>query len=42
MANDQDHVELGRACDEARQTLDPGLKGKRLGELTKSALDAVS
>ena len=41
MANDQDYVELGRACGDVCQALDRGLKGRQLDELTQSILTAI-
>ena len=41
MANDQDFVDLGRACGDVCQVLDRRLKGKRLDELSQSMLDAI-
>ena len=41
MANDQDYVELGRACAGVCQTLYRRLKGKQLDALNQSVLDAI-
>ena len=41
MANDQDYVDLGRACGEICQALDRGLKGTRLDALSQSVLGAI-
>ena len=41
MTNDQDYVDLGRACGDVCQVLDRGLKGKQADELTESVLDAI-
>lgn len=41
MANDQDYIELGRACADVCNALYRRLKGKRLDELTQSVLDAI-
>ena len=41
MANDQEYVDLGRACGDVCQVLDRRLKGKRSDELTQSILDAI-
>ena len=41
MANDQDFVDLGRACGDVCQVLDRRLEGKRLDELSHSILDAI-
>jgi hypothetical protein len=42
MVNEDDYVDLGLACNTVCNSLDRGLKGKRLGELSGSVLDAVS
>ena len=41
MVNDQDYIELGRACADVCNALYRRLKGKRLDELTQSVLDAI-
>jgi hypothetical protein len=41
MANDQDYVELGRACGDVCQVLYRRLKGRQLDGLTQSVLDAI-
>ena len=41
MANDQDYIELALACAEVCQTLDRGLDGRRLDELSRSVLGAI-
>jgi hypothetical protein len=41
MANDQDYVELGRACAEVCQALYQRLKGRRPDELDQSVLEAI-
>ena len=41
MANDQDFVDLGRACGEVCEVLYKNLKGRQLDQLNKSALDAI-
>ena len=41
MANDQDYVDLGRACGDVCRVLDRRLKGKRLDGLNQSILDAI-
>jgi hypothetical protein len=41
MANDQDYVDLGRACGDVCQVLHRRLKGKRLDGLNQSILDAI-
>ena len=42
MINEDDYVDLGLACSTICTALDRGLKGKRLGELSGSVLDAIS
>ena len=42
MINEEDYVDLGLACNSVCTALDRGLKGKRLGELGGSVLDAIS
>ena len=41
MANDQDYVDLGRACGDICQVLYRRLKGRRVDGLTQSVLDAI-
>ena len=41
MANQVDYVELGMACAEVCTTLDRGLNGKRLDDLSNSVLEAI-
>jgi hypothetical protein len=41
MANDQDFVDLGRACGDVCQVLYRRLKGRRLDGLNRSFLDAI-
>jgi hypothetical protein len=41
MANDQDYVNLGRACGDVCQVLYRRLEGKRLDELNQSIFDAI-
>ena len=41
MANDQDFIDLGRVCADVCQKLYRKLKGRRLGELEQSVLDAI-
>jgi hypothetical protein len=41
MANDQDYVDLGRACGDVCQVLYRKLKGRQLGQLNQSVLDAI-
>jgi hypothetical protein len=41
MANDQDYVELGRACGDVCQILYRRLKGRRLDGLSQAVLDAI-
>ena len=41
VANDQDYVDLGRACGEVCQALDRGVDGRRLDELSRSVLGAI-
>ena len=42
MANNQDFVDLGRACGDVCQVLDRRLQGKHLDELNQSIFDAIS
>jgi hypothetical protein len=41
MANDQDYVDLGRACGDVCQVLYRRLKGRRPDELGQSIFDAI-
>ena len=41
MANDQDFVDLGKACGDVCQVLYRKLKGRQLDQLNKSVLDAI-
>jgi hypothetical protein len=41
MANNEDYVELGRACADVCQALYQRLKGRRSDELNQSVLDAI-
>jgi hypothetical protein len=41
MANDQDFVDLGRACGDVCQALYRRLKGRGPDELNQSVLDAI-
>ena len=41
MANDQDYIELGRACGDVCQVLHRKLKGRLVDELNQSVLDAI-
>ena len=41
MANDQDFVDLGKACGDVCQVLYKKLEGRRLDQLNKSVLDAI-
>ena len=41
MANKQDFVDFGLACGNVFKALDRGLKGRRLGELSPSVLEAI-
>ena len=41
MANDQDFVDLGRACGDVCQVLDRRLKGKQPDGLNQSIFDAI-
>ena len=41
MANDQDYVDLGRACGDVCQVLYRRLEGKRVDRLNQSILDAI-
>ena len=42
MANNQDFVDLGKACGDVCQVLDRRLKGKRADRLNQSILDAIA
>ena len=42
MINEEDYVDLGLACNAICTTLDRGLKGKRLSELSHSLVDAIN
>jgi hypothetical protein len=41
MANDQEYVDLGRACGDVCQALYWKLKGRQLGQLNQFVLDAI-
>ena len=41
MANDQDYVDLGKACGDVCQVLYRKLKGKQLDQLNQSVLDSI-
>lgn len=41
MANETDYVELGLACANVCTTLDRGLRGKSLSELSGSVCEAI-
>ena len=41
MTNDQDYLELGRACGDVCQILHRKLKGRLVDELNRSVLDAI-
>ena len=41
MANDQEYVELGRACGDVCQILYRKLRGRQADELNRSLLDAI-
>ena len=41
MANDEDYIELGRACADVCQALYQRLKGRRLDELNQPVLRAI-
>ena len=41
MANQRDCVDLGISCADVCKTLDRGLKGRRLDELSESLLEAI-
>jgi hypothetical protein len=41
MTNDQDYVELGRACGDVCQVLYRKLEGKQLDQINQSVLDAI-
>ena len=42
MANDQDFINLGRACANVCQALCQRLKGRQLDELNQFVLDAIA
>ena len=41
MANRTDYVELGLACAEVCKTLDRGMNGRRMDELSQSVSEAI-
>ena len=41
MANDQDYVDLGRACGDVFQVLNRKSKGRQLDQLNQSVLEAI-
>ena len=41
MADKQNYVELGKSCADVCQTLNRGLNGKRLDELSRSVVEAI-
>ena len=41
MANRTDYVELGLACAEVCKTLDRGMNGRRMDELSQSVFEAI-
>jgi hypothetical protein len=41
MANDQDYIDLGRACGDVCQVLHRRLNGRRLDGLTQAVLDGI-
>ena len=41
MANRTDFVELGLACAEVCKTLDRGMNGRRMDELSQSVFEAI-
>jgi hypothetical protein len=41
MINKSDYVELGLACADVCKALDRGVKGRRVDELSQSALEAI-
>ena len=41
MANDQDYVDLGRACGDVCNGLHRGLRGRRLDQLNQPVFDAI-
>ena len=42
MANEQDYVELGLSCADICRTLNRGMDGKKLEDLSKSMCDAIN
>lgn len=42
MINEDDYVDLGFTCNAVCTTLDRGLKGRRLNELSGSVVDAIN
>jgi len=42
MANELDYVELGLSCAKICGSLDRGMNGKRLEELSRSVADAIN
>ena len=41
MTNEQDYLELGISCGDVFKTLDRGLNGRRLDELSESVLGGI-
>ena len=41
MANRTDYVELGLACAEVCKTLERGMNGRRMDELSQSVFEAI-
>lgn len=41
MTNDQDYIDLGRACADVCEMLYQGLKGRQLDELNQCILGAI-
>ena len=41
MINEQNCVELGLSCADVCKTLDRGLKGRQLDDLSRSVLEAI-
>ena len=42
MANKSDYVELGLACANACKTLDRGMNGRKLDDLSQSVREAIA
>ena len=41
MINEEDYVDLGLACADVCRTLDRGMRGRRVNELSQSVFEAI-